>query len=715
MSEMLDAALRYAERGWRIVPVKPRAKRPLLEAWPTAATTDAAQIREWWRRTPNANIGIATGEQSNLTVIDPDARDGKPGVVNLTRLAAAHGGLPPTLCAKTGSGGLHLYFRYSERLKEGANRLAEAVDVKSTGGFVVAPPSANDRGPYVWEDEDAPILELPDWMVPEVRRPRATRATARQRKFTLDQIEGMLGCVDPDDRERWLAVGVILGREFARRDEAWALYERWSARSAKFADDATGNLTRMRDMFYARSTQTVARGEALTLGTLVHWAREGGWEPGDSDSAAYQHFFAIHPAAKLLYVPSGALWTPAAVDAALPPKLIDHNERGEPIYLAASKWLAREQGIESMVFDPAMAQIVEDKVARQQGIVDQPGARMFNTYYPPNIALGDPHAAQPFIDHIHRLFPTEAEARHIVRWLAHIVQRPGVKIRHALLIGGPQGVGKDTIIDAAVPALGDWNCKSIAPDQIFSQFTEFKASLLLRINEVADLHDVSRYKFYEATKNLISGSPDWTEVNPKYGCKFHVRNCVGVVLTTNYIDTGIYLPPDDRRYFAVQTAARPFAPEEREEYFRRLWGWLLEGGFAHVAAYLHAVPLDGFDPNAPPPKTETFFSIVANAKGSDAWLVDALEELGMPQMVRVDTLRASIRSDDVKQTEISPRLGAAMARQGYAVFREETRADGRHEFKDPDGRVRRVMVYVAREVPPGERRALLRGLKGPGF
>ena len=83
---------------------------------------------------------------SNLTVVDADASDGKPGVVNLSTLAAPHGGLPSTLRVKTGGGGLHLYFQYSDALRTGSDVLAEAVDVRNDGGYVIAPPSNHVSG-----------------------------------------------------------------------------------------------------------------------------------------------------------------------------------------------------------------------------------------------------------------------------------------------------------------------------------------------------------------------------------------------------------------------------------------------------------------------------------------------------------------------------------------------------------------------------------------
>jgi hypothetical protein len=420
------------------------------------------------------------------------------------------------------------------------------------------------------------------------------------------------------------------------------------------------------------------------------------------------------------------------VNDALPPRFIGHNDKGKAIYESAAKWLARHRGIESMVFDPAQPQVVEDRVAREQGVIEHVGARMFNTYYPPTLKLGDSCAATLFVEHVRKLFPNEKEADHIFAWLAHRVQRPGEKVRHALLIGGPQGVGKDTIIDAVVPALGVWNTHSIAPDRIFSTFNEYMAKVLVRINEVADLHEVSKYKFYEATKNFIAGSPDWCEVNPKYACKYSVRNCAGVVLTTNSIDSGIYLPPDDRRHYAVETIELWGTAEERATYFETLWTWLYAGGFAHVAAWLHEYDLGTFNPNAPPPQTATFEKIVDNSKGSDTWLTTALERLakregypalldeqGIPKMVRADALRGEIDTEELTPQEISARLNAAMARAGYETYPCKTQPDRRHRLKTGDGsggeRERRVVVYAARSLPEGEREAILAQLPVPAF
>ena len=66
-----------------------------------------------------------------------------------------------------------------------------------------------------------------------------------------------------------------------------------------------------------------------------------------------------------------------------------------------------------------------------------------------------PRKAEPWIDHVRKVFPDDAD--HIIRWLAHRVQRPQEKINHALVLGGAQGIGKDTLLEPVKHAVGPWN------------------------------------------------------------------------------------------------------------------------------------------------------------------------------------------------------------------------------------------------------------------
>jgi hypothetical protein len=89
--EMLEAALGYAGLGWRIHPIRPREKLPILDEWQKRATTDARLIKRWFARTPDANVAVATGSGSGIMVIDVDGGDGE---TSLARLERQHGALP---------------------------------------------------------------------------------------------------------------------------------------------------------------------------------------------------------------------------------------------------------------------------------------------------------------------------------------------------------------------------------------------------------------------------------------------------------------------------------------------------------------------------------------------------------------------------------------------------------------------------------------------
>jgi len=161
----LSQALAYArDRGWRIFPVNSAEKEPLIKKWPEKATTDLELIAYWFRKFPDAGIGIATGPKSQLCVID---LDGEHALARLTK----EGRLPPTLTATTGrEGGKHLYFSTPTPLTGHLDFLGtpgnpSKIDIRCRGNFVIAPPSVHQNGKvYTWENPDQPIASLPDWL-----------------------------------------------------------------------------------------------------------------------------------------------------------------------------------------------------------------------------------------------------------------------------------------------------------------------------------------------------------------------------------------------------------------------------------------------------------------------------------------------------------------------------------------------------------------------
>ncbi len=195
---LLDAALSYASRGWPVLPCSPVHKRPMLAADKDAdgkaikgsggvrkASTDADQIRGWWKRWPTAMIGLAMGH-NGLFALDFDPRtDGATGEVwTLDRLKTEledqiAGPLPVSLAVRTPSDGVHVYLKQPAGTPiTNRGNLPDHVDVRGEGGYVIAPPSvmATGRG-YRW----VRYVDKMGWMAYDGRR------------FILDGADALIG------------------------------------------------------------------------------------------------------------------------------------------------------------------------------------------------------------------------------------------------------------------------------------------------------------------------------------------------------------------------------------------------------------------------------------------------------------------------------------------------------------------------------------------
>lgn len=163
MTNHLEIALLYAARGWPVLALHaltpdgacgcrgaghcspgkhPRWRHGLKEA-----TTDTSRIRGWGKRWEDSNLGIRTGAEAGLFVLDIDPRHG--GDQTLRSLEQAHGTLPRTIECLTGGGGRHLYFAHpGGSVANSSGRLGAGLDVRADGGYVVAPPSTHVQGVY---------------------------------------------------------------------------------------------------------------------------------------------------------------------------------------------------------------------------------------------------------------------------------------------------------------------------------------------------------------------------------------------------------------------------------------------------------------------------------------------------------------------------------------------------------------------------------------
>jgi hypothetical protein len=139
-------------------------KHPRTDKGHLAATTDAHVIEEWWRRWPDANIGVRTGAISGLLVLDTDPRHG--GDDALHELEQEHGTLPASASVRTPGGGQHYYFRHPGcEVRGSADKVGPGIDVRADGGYILVPPSVGANGRAYEQDEEAQLASAPAWLL----------------------------------------------------------------------------------------------------------------------------------------------------------------------------------------------------------------------------------------------------------------------------------------------------------------------------------------------------------------------------------------------------------------------------------------------------------------------------------------------------------------------------------------------------------------------
>jgi putative DNA primase/helicase len=135
--------------GWAVFPVNPLTKAPLITGWQDNASSNWGGIQDLFRNYPTAAIGVVTGKKSNVIVIDLDERERFSGVANFKKAGYE---LSETVRTKTPSGGIHLFYEAPQiRIPNSVSKIAEGVDVRGDGGYVIVPPSITKWGKYVWD------------------------------------------------------------------------------------------------------------------------------------------------------------------------------------------------------------------------------------------------------------------------------------------------------------------------------------------------------------------------------------------------------------------------------------------------------------------------------------------------------------------------------------------------------------------------------------
>ncbi len=725
-------------RGWSCFPI-PRGEKAAKVKWERwqAKRPDPATVAGWASR--ESNIAIVTGAISGLLVLDLDSAD---AVAEAEAL-----GLPDTIRAKTAKG-QHFYFQHPGGTIKNRAGIKPGWDIRCDGGYVVGPGSLHPSGAeYSWHhppglfdlapppqwlldliakpakaivvqnDQQSPRQnQVPQTAAPEISHPYAMaaldsecdairRAPDGAQESTVNAAALKIGhyvggrCLDHQTaRNRLLSAALAMPSHDPRNP--------WTVESLSDKIDRA-----LRDGMAEPKTPP----ERMQFGATPRHDPDTGEIIEDAGGVTLDHFRAYMPAHNYIFAPTGEPWPASSVNARLDPVPM-LNRAGEPLLdkdgnhrtQKASAWLDENRAVEQMTWAPGLPQVIADRLVSDGGWMPKPGFNVFNLYRPPLPIDGDPAKAQPWLEHVRTVYPDDAG--HLIRWLAHRVQRPEEKINHAIVMGGSQGIGKDTILEGVKAAIGPWNFTEVSPQHMLGRFNGFVKSVILRVSEARDLGDVDRFAFYDHMKTYTAAPPDVLRVDEKHLREYAAFNVCGVIITTNHKTDGIYLPADDRRHYVA------WSPVSREafsdDYWSDLYRWYQSGGIGHVAAYLRTLDLSDFNAKAPPPKTPAFWDIVsANSAPEDAELADALDNLGRPEATTIASL-ALATSDEgfrayLSERKNSRRIPHRLEQCGYVAVRNSAAKDGLFKVSG-----KRCAIYARHDLAPRDQIAAANKLAG---
>lgn len=310
-AKMREAALALADSfGWRIVPLhginpdgscdcgdsacKSPGKHPRTDHGVKQATTDADQIAAWWGQWSNANIGVATGKESGIFVVDYDKNksgdDRLCGMEAFDQDSAKFAEVRDTLQIQSGSGGRHAIFQYPKEVQIGCrNKINHShVDVRGDGGYIIAPPSLHQSGNlYQWAQSGA-ILEaseeaLKSWDLTGREQDDAGNDWERGFDETVDtrelqKINEALSHIRPlgDD---WLKGGMALHDRFNGSPEGFQIWRAWSRTAPGYENEPAA------DHWKRWVSFGNYKGASITLATVYKAATGAGWvwAPPDDD------------------------------------------------------------------------------------------------------------------------------------------------------------------------------------------------------------------------------------------------------------------------------------------------------------------------------------------------------------------------------------------------------------------------------------------------
>lgn len=297
----------------------------------------------------------------------------------------------------------------------------------------------------------------------------------------------------------------------------------------------------------------------------------------------------------------------------------------------------------------------------------------------------------PWLAAVDRLYTDQpVEKGLVLDWPAWVAQHEGEKPPFGLLLGGCEGIGKDSVLLPLLWAIGLGNVRTVTPEMLVSAQNDYLVGASLVV--MPEVHTYARRETMDRIKPLLAAPPVRVSVNRKYVAQFEVRNICAVVMTTNHPDA-LALTRDSRRVAVCWSKHRSLAAMEEAERealaaaFRDLHAWYeMDGpdgrprwGLRLVASWLRARDVTAFARLGRAPVTEGMEQMVGETRGEVA---DAVAEW-----------LEGWAGDLVSPADIAARVGA-VGRKGRPVSAQAVGRALREAGAEP-------VTTEAVHVPPG--------------
>lgn len=591
------SAIMYVQQGIYVIPVMPKDKSLPYPVKKyninySHASNNKKTIDRWFGvngQFRGFNIGIACGRKGGVFAVDVDLEDkkGNNGYDTLAELEAKHGKLIAPI-QSTPTGGRHYLYQWSEYAKSSTSKLGLAIDTRggdenACKSHIVVYPSLRPEGAYKWTG-GGDIPEIPKWMTEGMGIPwggNSSRGSEEideddiETKYTPRQIWKMLECIDPNeqDYDQWLYCLQAIHSQHPD-DIGFAMADKWSRRGDRYKASEVSLRWKSFD-----------EGGDIRIGTLIHFAREGGFNPKleprgaseptmDADDlvAEYNEKFAVIMVGgklrvlmekvnpdpfrenfMLMTVTDFKNWT--ANDFLI---MADAKGREKPVP-KSDLWFAEEGRrtyANGMCFAPNQPREWEESFNVWQGWAYED-------------TQGD---WSIFRDHVKLMCDNNPEYfEWMMDWMADAVQDPMNPKGCAIVMKGREGTGKGTIANVFGKLFGTHYKHVIQEEQLVGKFNgHLQDSLLVFADEVTY---GGNKKVAGTLKGLVTEKYLMVERKGIDATSF--RNCLRLIIASNE-DWFLPAGPQSRRWFVLDI---PSGVASNKAYFDKLYDQMDNGGY----------------------------------------------------------------------------------------------------------------------------------------